>query len=138
MILNVYKPTGWTSFDVVAKARGILKERKIGHAGTLDPLAEGVLILLTGNDTKKQQEIMKQRKQYKAKIAFGAFSTTFDLEQTPRVFPLDRKNLEERVKQALPSFIGEIEQTIPPFSAKKVAGKRMYETARKGNIPLRI
>ncbi|HLC93455.1 MAG TPA: tRNA pseudouridine(55) synthase, partial [Patescibacteria group bacterium] len=80
MILNIYKPKHWTSFDVVAKTRSILKTKKVGHAGTLDPLAEGVLIVLTDKDTKRQSEFMKLSKEYQAEIGFGLKSPTYDLE----------------------------------------------------------
>lgn len=84
MILNVYKEKGWTSFDVVAKIRGMLgKKEKVGHAGTLDPLAEGVLVVLTGEDTKKQREFTGMDKEYIAEIAFGVTTPTYDLEVLP-------------------------------------------------------
>ena len=82
MILNIYKPLNWTSFDIVAKLRGILKTKKIGHAGTLDPLADGVLVILTEKDTKKQNELMGTKKEYIAEIALGLKSDSYDLETT--------------------------------------------------------
>lgn len=133
MIFNIYKPKGWTSHDVVAKARGILKAKKVGHAGTLDPLAEGVLIILTDEDTKKQQEFMSLEKEYVAEICFGAESPTYDLEITPgfnKYIPLEEA--ETAVKQHIPEFIGSVIQTVPPYSAKKVDGKKLYLLARKG------
>ena len=136
MILNVYKPKGWTSFDVVAKLRAILGARKIGHAGTLDPLAEGVLIVLTGEDTKKQHEYMKMRKEYVAEIGFGASSETYDLESELNVSAC-RPNLEEverKIREVIPTFMGEIEQIVPPYSAKKIKGVRMYKKAREGKL----
>lgn len=134
MVLNVYKPKNWTSFDVVAKLRGSLKVKKIGHAGTLDPLAEGVLIVLTDQDTKRQDEFMQLEKEYHAFIAFGAFSPTFDLEQPLRACSILKEGFAQRLASALPSYIGEIEQTVPPFSAKKIDGMRMYKKARKEDI----
>lgn len=133
MILNIYKPKNWTSFDVVAKARGVLKVKKAGHAGTLDPLAEGVLIVLTEDDTKKQDKFMEMEKEYIAEIAFGAETPTYDLEILPHlnVAP-NSEELFEKLREILPAFTGEIEQTIPPYSAKKIQGKEMYKLARKG------
>jgi tRNA pseudouridine55 synthase len=137
MILNVYKEKGWTSFDVVAKIRGMLgKKRKVGHAGTLDPLAEGVLIVLTDEDTKKQNEFMNLKKEYEAKIAFGITTPTYDLEVLPNVSDkqLGLENIRELLKDLLPKYIGEIDQKVPSFSAVKVEGKRLYKQARSGDI----
>jgi len=138
MLLNIYKEPHWTSFDVVAKLRGLFKTKKVGHAGTLDPLAEGVLIVLTDKDTKKQAKIMKMPKEYVAQIAFGAHSPTYDLEG-PLTFTkiADPKKLFEDIKNLLPKYIGKIKQTVPPFSAKKVAGKPLYKKARSGAIDLK-
>lgn len=143
MIINVYKPKDWTSFDVVAKVRGIFRELegkkvKVGHAGTLDPLASGVLIVLTHNDTKRQQEFMQMEKEYRAEIAFGVWSETYDLEgslQTDENFLrsiADLSELESKINAVLNDFTGEIEQTVPPYSAVKVAGKALYKKARAG------
>lgn len=157
MILNVYKPKNWTSFDVVAKVRGMLnskakvldkeiqlktrgkvkrKKIKVGHAGTLDPLAEGVLIVLTSEDTKKQDLIMKKPKEYVAEIAFGAKSPTYDLEgdltysdEIPTI-----EEVRENIEKLLPNYLGEIQQKVPGFSAAKINGKRLYEKAREGNL----
>lgn len=142
MILNVYKPKEWTSFDVVAKIRGMLrkstgkKKIKVGHAGTLDPLAEGVLIILTGHDTKKQDLIMKKPKEYVANIAFGATSPTYDLEGglafTKSIPALE--NIKAELPNYQESFIGVLEQKVPVFSAAKVDGQRLYNKARQGEI----
>jgi tRNA pseudouridine55 synthase len=136
MILNIYKPKDWTSFDVVAKLRGILGTKKIGHAGTLDPLAEGVLLILTDQDTKKQQELMSEDKEYLATIAFGAESETYDLEKTPKLIKdnLDTKEIEFELLKILPNYIGEIDQQVPAYSAVKVKGKPLYKQARQGNF----
>lgn len=136
VILNIYKPKGWTSFDVVAKLRSILKTKKIGHAGTLDPLAEGVLVVLTGQDTKKQNEYMKMDKEYRAKIALGIESDTYDLEGPVRTVakPADTDKLFKRIEDLSPKYIGEITQKVPPYSAVKVKGKRLYKQARAGKI----
>lgn len=136
MVLNVYKPKGWTSFDVVAKLRGILKTKKIGHAGTLDPLAEGVLVVLTDKDTKCQNEFMHTTKEYIAGVAFGATSASYDLEQPlvvtattsfPLTLDLSLDVLRERLLKVLPDFIGEIDQQVPLYSAVKVGGKPLYK-----------
>ncbi|GIW69642.1 MAG: hypothetical protein KatS3mg101_0389 [Patescibacteria group bacterium] len=133
MILNVYKPKNWTSFDVVAKIRGVLKVKKAGHAGTLDPLAEGVLIVLTGEDTKRQAEFMKLEKEYIAKIAFGAGSPTYDLEVAPTlVAKMPPAEVYKKLQEILSDFVGEIDQVVPSYSAKKIEGKEMYKMVRKG------
>ena len=133
MILNIFKPKNWTSFDVVAKVRGVLKVKKAGHAGTLDPLAGGVLVVLTGDDTKKQAKFMEMEKEYVAEIVFGAKSPTYDLEMLPTLVTTpDSTETFEKIKEILPLFTGEIEQIIPPYSAKKVEGKPMYKLARQG------
>lgn len=137
MILNVYKEKGWTSFDVVAKVRRLLgKERKVGHTGTLDPLAEGVLVVLTDEDTRRQNEFMNLRKEYKAVIAFGLATPSYDLEFLP-VVSNEQLSLDEvlrLLKDTLPKYIGELNQVVPSYSAVKVNGKRLYKEARKGNI----
>lgn len=137
MIINISKPKNWTSFDVVAKLRSILKTKKVGHAGTLDPLAEGLLILLTGKDTKKQSNFMLLDKEYLAEIAVGAFSPTYDLECVPTLSSTKLKISE--IKSKLPKlikdkYIGKITQTVPAYSAKKVQGQPLYKKARKGKI----
>ena len=133
MLLNIFKPKNWTSFDVVAKVRGVLKVKKAGHAGTLDPLAEGVLVVLTEGDTKKQAKFMEMEKEYIAEIAFGAESPTYDLEMLPTLVTTpDSAETFAKIKEILPLFTGEVEQIIPPYSAKKVEGKPMYKLARQG------
>lgn len=133
MILNIYKEKDWTSFDVVAKLRGILKTKKIGHAGTLDPLAQGVVIVLTESDTKKQDEYMHLEKEYKALIAFGATSDTYDLEGALEYHELPHDfDLEQELEVKLDSYIGNIAQKVPPYSAVKVKGKALYKYARAG------
>ncbi|MDC0449108.1 tRNA pseudouridine(55) synthase TruB [bacterium] len=135
-ILNVNKPINWTSFDVVAKYRNISGVKKVGHAGTLDPLATGVLLLLTGKDRKNQQNLMGLDKEYEAEVMFGATSPTYDLEG--RLSYCEQKPILDEVKKELPDtikkYIGQIQQTIPPYSAKKVKGTPMYKLARKGKI----
>lgn len=133
MVLNVYKEKGWTSFDVVANLRSISKTKKIGHAGTLDPLAEGVLLVLTDDDTKKQDEFMGMEKEYLAEIALGATSPTFDLEGELS-FSNKTDVTKEQVEEALKKYIGTYEQKVPAFSATKVEGERLYKKARAGEV----
>jgi len=138
MILNIYKEKDWTSFDVVAKLRGVLGIKKIGHAGTLDPLAEGVLIVLTEKDTKRQSEFMSMEKEYIAEIAFGAQSPSYDLE-TPLEFSnnkIELDELETKLCELLPKYTGEIQQRVPAYSAVKVDGQPLYKKARKGDVSL--
>ena len=137
MILLIDKPKGWTSFDVVAKVRGTLHEKKVGHGGTLDPNATGLLIIGTGNDTKKLDDITKnQNKTYEAEIILGATSTTDDvmgtITQTQRDSSATLRMTETEIKKLLKSFEGEQMQMPPQFSAIKINGKKSYDQARKG------
>ncbi len=119
---------------MVAKLRGKLGIKKIGHAGTLDPLAEGVLVVLTQEDTKRQKEFMEMNKEYIAEIVFGVESPTYDLEMVP-VFSGSKLSLEDlsrRLNSALPKYKGKFPQKAPPYSAKKVHGKPLYKIYRKG------
>ena len=131
MILNIHKPIGWTSFDVVKKIRGIVREKKVGHGGTLDPFAEGVLIIGTGRDTKQLTTITAEDKSYTATIQLGEMTNTLDTEgeiiETQTVPELS----QEKIKQVLISFLGKSLQTPPMYSAKKVNGQRLYKLARK-------
>ena len=131
MIFNIYKPVGWTSFDVVKKIRGITKEKKVGHAGTLDPFAGGVLIIGTNSDTKKLGKISGTIKSYRAVLQLGEETDTLDLDGkviTVKPVPTLDKNLVESV---LNNFIGKYKQIPPMYSAKKVNGVRLYKLARK-------
>ncbi len=131
-VLLINKPLEWTSFDVVQKLRYIIKIKKIGHAGTLDPLATGLLIICTGKFTKKINEYMAQEKEYTGTFTLGATTPTYDLESEPQNFkPFDHIT-EEEIKSATLRFTGEIEQIPPAHSAIKVGGKRVYELARQG------
>lgn len=124
------KPLEWTSFDVVAKIRAITKIKKVGHAGTLDPLASGLLIVCLGKFTKKINEFQDLRKVYDSKFKFGATTQTFDSEFGEENFkPTEHLNLDLLQNKAM-EFCGEISQVPPIFSAKKVAGKRLYKYAR--------
>lgn len=133
------KPLGWTSFDVVKRIRGKLhyrlgiKKLKVGHAGTLDPLATGVLIVCTGKMTKQIDELQAHVKEYVADIALGATTPSFDLE-TPvdATFPTEHISREMVEDVLQKQFVGSIQQVPPAFSACKVDGHRAYKMARKG------
>ncbi len=131
-VLLIDKPLHWTSFDVVRKMRGLLQIKKIGHAGTLDPLATGLLIVCTGKFTKKINEYMAQEKEYTGTITLGAVTPTYDLESEPTE-PKDYSLLtNEMIHSATAQFIGAIEQYPPIFSAIKKEGVALYELARRG------
>jgi tRNA pseudouridine55 synthase len=130
-VINVYKEKGFTSFDVVAKLRGIFHQKKIGHTGTLDPDAEGVLVVCLGSATKLCDILTDKDKSYEATLLLGKTSDTEDSsgnilsEQEVRVS-------EQQVREAIMSFVGEYEQIPPMYSAIKVNGKKLYELAREG------
>lgn len=137
-IIYVNKPYGWTSFGVVNKVRYFVcrkqgvKKLKVGHAGTLDPLATGVMILCTGRATKRIEEFQYQTKEYIATLRLGATTPSFDLEkEIDATYPTEHIT-RELVEETLKQFIGSIEQVPPAFSACKVDGKRAYDLARKG------
>ena len=137
-VVLINKPLSWTSFDVVKKVRNILrthyqvKKIKVGHAGTLDPLADGLLILCTGKWTKKIDEFQNQEKEYTGTFKLGATTPSYDLE-TKINQTFDINNIrEEELREKTKLFIGEIEQVPPVFSALKKDGVRLYEYARKG------
>lgn len=134
MFLIIDKPKGWTSHDVVAKMRNRLGEKKIGHMGTLDPLATGVLVLAVGRDsTKKIVEYMKADKDYQVEMELGKTSDTYDSAGKIELVEFDLSRLSEaEIIKAIESFWGKSMQTPPAFSAKKIKGKRAYELARKG------
>ncbi len=137
-ILLFDKPLYWTSFDLVNKVRIIIrstfgiKKIKVGHAGTLDPLASGLMIICTGRATKKIDDFRDLDKEYVATFHLGATTPSFDLEtETDNTFPTDHIT-EELVREKLNCFLGEQKQLPPMYSAKLIAGKRAYEYARKG------
>ncbi|MBX2921254.1 MAG: tRNA pseudouridine(55) synthase TruB [Chitinophagaceae bacterium] len=131
-VVLIDKPLEWTSFDVIRKMRSALRIKKIGHAGTLDPLATGLLIVCTGRFTKKINEFMAQEKEYTGTFTLGATTPTYDLESEPGHF-LDYNHLTaEQLLQATLPFTGNIRQVPPAHSAIKKDGKRVYELARKG------
>ena len=132
------KPLKWTSFNLVAKIRSQLchrlgvKKLKVGHAGTLDPLATGVMVVCTGKATKRIDELQAHVKEYVATLQLGATTPCFDLEKPiDRTYPTEHIN-EALVREVLGRFVGRIEQVPPAFSACKIDGKRAYDLARKG------
>jgi tRNA pseudouridine55 synthase len=131
-VLLIDKPLKWTSFDAVRKVRYLTKTKKVGHAGTLDPLATGLLIICTGKFTKKINEYMAQEKEYTGTITLGATTPTFDLESEPQNFKSIDHLTEEELHNATRQFTGEIMQVPPIHSAIKKEGKRVYELARRG------
>ncbi len=130
-VLVVDKPTGWTSHDVVAKARRLLGERSIGHLGTLDPMATGVLPLVIGRMTRLCQFYEKSEKAYEGTIRLGFATDTYDADGEPAGPPQKIQVTLEQLLAAAEQFVGAIEQTPPPFSAKKVKGVPAYKLARK-------
>lgn len=131
-ILNINKPEGWTSFDVVKKIRNIVRVKKVGHAGTLDPFATGVLLVCVGRATKRVPELMHLEKEYVARLKFGMVTDTFDRTGTVQETH-DVPNFSvERLVDTCQDFCGEIWQLPPMYSAVKVNGQRLYQLARKG------
>jgi tRNA pseudouridine55 synthase len=144
VVLPIYKPYEWTSFDVVKKIKNQvtrkirqqlnirLKNFKVGHAGTLDPLAEGLVLVCTGKATKKINELMADEKEYIATIELGKTTPSYDLEtEYDKTFPTNHIT-ENMIKEVLESFVGEQDQLPPIYSAKNINGKRAYDYARKG------
>ena len=133
-LLLVNKPYKWTSFDVVGKLRNAFKplKLKVGHAGTLDPLATGLLIICTGKMTKQIDTFQAEEKEYTGTFTLGATTPTYDLESEPeQKFPVDGIT-EQQLQDACRKFIGDIQQYPPAHSAIKVDGERLYEKARRG------
>ena len=137
-VLLFDKPLNWTSFQLVNKVRWLIrktykiKKIKVGHAGTLDPLATGLLIICTGKFTKRIEEFMGQEKEYTGTIVLGATTPSYDLEtEVNETFPIDHIT-DASIKDATTQFLGEIDQVPPIFSALKKDGKRLYELAREG------
>ena len=137
-ILVFDKPLHWTSFDVVNRVRGMLcrklgvKKLKVGHAGTLDPLATGVVIVCTGKKTKQIDQLMEHIKEYEAVLQLGATTPSYDLEHpVDATYPTEHIT-RELIEKVLPTFLGEQWQVPPVYSAVKINGKRAYEYARKG------
>ncbi len=131
-VLLIDKPLHWTSFDMVRKLRVILQIKKIGHAGTLDPLATGLLIVCTGKFTKKINEYMAKEKEYTGHFILGATTPTFDLESAPEEFKDYSAITAAAIHKATEQFTGSIQQVPPIYSAIKKEGIALYELARKG------
>ena len=131
-VLLINKPLYWTSFDAVRKIRNLTKVKKVGHAGTLDPLATGLLIICTGKFTKKINEYMAREKEYTGSFTLGAVTPTYDLESEPVQVKSIASISNDQIFSTTQKFLGEILQTPPAHSAIKVEGKRVYELARQG------
>ena len=131
-VLLINKPIGWTSFDAVRKIRNLIRVKKVGHAGTLDPLATGLLIICTGKFTKKINEYMAREKEYTGTFTLGATTPTYDRESTPENIKMFDFLTTEKIIETTKVFTGEIMQVPPAHSAIKIDGKRVYELARKG------
>ncbi len=139
-VLLFDKPLNWTSFNLVKKVKNLIRNRfniqkiKVGHAGTLDPLATGLLLVCTGKATKTIQQLQEMEKEYIATIHLGKTTPSYDLEtEVDQVF--DTTSItREKVTEAVNSFIGEFEQVPPMFSAKNINGQRAYKLARKGQV----
>ncbi|HEX8328261.1 MAG TPA: tRNA pseudouridine(55) synthase TruB [Hymenobacter sp.] len=131
-VLLLDKPLTWTSFDVVRKVKNALRIKKVGHAGTLDPLATGLLILCTGRKTKEIDQIQAQEKEYTGTFRLGETTPSFDLETAVDMARPYAHLTNEQILAATTSLTGTIQQTPPIFSAVKIDGKRAYEIARQG------
>ena len=131
-ILNINKPRSWTSHDVVAKVRRLIGQRRVGHAGTLDPLATGVLLLCVGQATRVAEYLMAGQKRYRATLRLGISTDTYDAEGevTREVRPVDVSL--RQIEATIPTFTGEIEQVPPMYSALKRGGQPLYKLARRG------
>ncbi len=132
-VLLINKPLEWTSFDVIRKLRGRLKMKKIGHAGTLDPLATGLLIVCTGKFTKKIDEYQAQEKEYTGKFVIGQSTPSHDLETEVNEVSDIQHITPALIQETVQQFLGTTEQVPPMHSAIKIGGKRAYELARKGD-----
>lgn len=131
-VLLINKPLRWTSFDAVRKIRNLTRTKKVGHAGTLDPLATGLLIVCTGKFTKKINEFMAQEKEYTGTITLGAVTPTYDLESEPQEHHSTDQLTTADLQKATEPFLGRIMQVPPIHSAIKKEGVRVYELARRG------
>ena len=139
-VILINKPLGWTSFDVVHKVRNLINHQskiknqklKVGHAGTLDPLATGVLIICTGKETKNADKYQADEKEYTGTFAIGATTPCYDLEKPIDQWFSTEHITDEKIHAATKHFLGEIDQMPPIFSAKKIEGNRAYHLARKG------
>ncbi|MCS7053335.1 MAG: tRNA pseudouridine(55) synthase TruB [Ignavibacterium sp.] len=131
-VILIDKPFNLSSFRVIEKVRKLINFRKIGHAGTLDPLATGLLILCTGKKTKEITKYQQSIKRYIGIFTLGYYSESYDKETELKIFPIPNDITEEKILTTAQKFIGEIKQLPPMYSAIKVNGKRLYQSARKG------
>lgn len=131
-VLLMDKPLTWTSFKMIRRVRGLTYVQKVGHAGTLDPLATGLLIICTGKSTKQINDYMGMNKEYTGTLVLGATTATYDLESEPENFKSIAHLTEDQIQKATLQFVGEIAQLPPQHSAIKKDGVRLYETARQG------
>lgn len=131
-IMLINKPYGWTSFQVVKKIKWITRAKRVGHAGTLDPLATGLLLVCTEGSTRKIQELQDQEKEYTGTITLGNTTPSYDLETEPNAYFSFDQITEEQIRDKTEAFTGLISQLPPVFSAIKVDGKRAYKLAREG------
>src|SRR6266496_6660319 len=125
-VLLINKPLYWTSFDAVRKIRNLIGIKKVGHSGTLDPLATGLLIICTGKFTKKINEYMSQEKEYTGSFTLGATTPTYDLESKPENLRSLENISEKKIHQTINKFLGAIMQTPPAHPAIKLEGQRVY------------
>jgi tRNA pseudouridine55 synthase len=133
-VILINKPLRWTSFDVVKKVRGLIKVKKVGHAGTLDPLATGLLILCTGKMTKQIDAYQAREKEYTGTLMLGVTTSSYDREQAvDATFPVEHIS-EQSIFDATRLFVGDIRQSPPSHSAVRIGGKKAYELARKGKV----
>ncbi|MGB1375715.1 MAG: tRNA pseudouridine(55) synthase TruB [Rhodothermales bacterium] len=132
LILPIDKPGAWTSFDVIRKLRRLSPIRKMGHAGTLDPMATGLLIVLSGKATKLMNHFLGQDKEYEATIRLGQSTPSYDAETEVEEETDPSHVTDSMIADALPAFIGDITQITPAYSAVKVEGERLYKKARRG------
>lgn len=131
-LLLIDKPSGWTSFDVVARSRSLLRIRKVGHAGTLDPMATGLLVLCLARATKVADVVQAGEKEYVGTMRFGASTPTDDAESPEEAFAPFEHLDRAAISSGAATFVGEIMQRAPAFSARKIDGERMYRRARRG------
>jgi tRNA pseudouridine55 synthase len=135
VILNIDKPVGWTSFNVVRRIRSLINVKKVGHSGTLDPMAVGVLLICTGKATKRVPELLELEKEYLAEILLGIQTDTLDITGRTTATSKIPDHLDSLLPEILPQFVGDIQQIPPIFSAIKQKGKPLYKLARKGIEP---
>jgi tRNA pseudouridine55 synthase len=131
-VIVIDKPAGWTSHDVVAKIRNLTRIKKVGHTGTLDPFATGVLPLTLGRATRLTNYFLSSDKVYRGVMRFGYATTTYDIDGEPLGEDLKPQVDRARIEEVFATYVGRVHQTLPPFSAKKVHGKPMYSYARRG------